>query len=243
MNDTKYKIPDTAMVFAAGLGTRMRPITDTIPKPMVKINGRPLIDYRLDKLIEAGVWKIVINTFYLPEIIEEHVRKRKDAEIIISRESIRLETGGGLVKALPYLGKAPFFIVNSDVIWIDKGEPALARLAQSWNDSEMDALLLLHEVERTVGYNGNGDFELESNKLRISMQPKRRYVFTGIQIFNPILLEGFTESVFSLIEVYKKNLLNNGILNRICGLEHNGDWLHIDSQEGIDKAEEYLKSA
>lgn len=233
-------IPQTAMVFAAGLGTRMLPLTKKTPKPMVEVLGRPLIDYRIDKLVEAGVKRAVVNTYHLPDIIEAHLSKRKDIEIVISREEERLETGGGLIKALPYLGDKPFYIINSDVIWMDNNTPALIRLAEAWDEKEMDALLLLQKTNRAVGYHGKGDFNLINNNHLIRKKEDMDFIFTGIQIFNPSLVKNIELSHFSLSLLFKNAEQENGVLNRIRGLAHKGEWLHIDSIEGIKEAEKTL---
>ena len=153
--------PTHAMVLAAGLGTRMRPITDTLPKPLVRVAGQTMLDRALDKLAAAGIERAVVNTHYLAAQIAEHVRNRKSPSITFSHEEDVLETGGGVQKALPDLGGGPFFVVNSDSIWDDGPIPALARLAAAWDDASMDALLLVHPTVSAVGYHGRGDFFLD----------------------------------------------------------------------------------
>ncbi len=233
-------LPDTAMIFAAGLGQRMLPLTNKTPKPMVKILGKPLIDYRLDKLVEAGVKRAVINTYHLAEILEEHLKKRNDIEIIISREDILLETGGGLVKARKHLGDKPIYIINCDVIWTDEGGSSLIKLAKHWNSQIMDELLLLQPIGDAIGYEGDGDFNLDKNGqlTRIGKHGSKNlpYIFTGIQIFEPSLLDGYPESPFSRTEIWK----NKQHHNRMHGITHQGMWLHIDNIKAIANAEEIL---
>lgn len=239
---TKIK---NAMVFAAGLGTRMQPITLTTPKPMVPVNGKPMLDYRIEKLQQYGAEKILVNTFYLPEQIENHL-KIIAPNAIISRETERLETGGGLLKALEYLSwDEPLFITNSDVIWIDSKTPALQKLADAWDDTKMDALLLLNKVSSAIGYHGSGDFNLlEGGKIKWISPSPADYVFTGISIIHPRILNNHkTNDIkpFSLSsDVFRKLLREDKILNRIYGLEHTGHWLHIDSPDSLQEAEEFL---
>jgi MurNAc alpha-1-phosphate uridylyltransferase len=154
-------IPQTAMVLAAGFGQRMRPLTDKMPKPLVQVAGKPLIDHVLDRLADAGVTRAVVNVHYLAEQIERHVATRARPQVTISDErGVLLDTGGGVVKALPLLGDAPFFHINSDTIWIDRVKPNLTRLAEHFNDGTMDALLLLAPSAGSIGYDGRGDFSM-----------------------------------------------------------------------------------
>ncbi len=235
-------IPHTAMIFAAGYGTRMRPLTDALPKPLVPVLGKPLIDYRLDKLAEIGVKRVVVNTHYKAEMLEAHLARRKDMEIIISREETLLETGGGLVKALPWLGDRPIYLLNADMIWMDNETPALIRLAEQWDDSTMDELLLLQPRERALGYHGTGDFGLDAaSHLQRKDTPPYPFVFTGIQIFHPKRLAAFSVEPFSRNILWKNAWREeNGTFERLYGLPHIGEWLHIDSVENLKDAEAYL---
>lgn len=231
------EFPQVAMVMAAGFGTRMRPITDKLPKPLVKVLGRPLIDYSLDFLASSGVKKAVVNSYYLADLLEGHLRSRIIApQIIISRENEILETGGGIKNALHLLGSEPFFVLNSDVICIDGKEKALHRLCQSWDGSKMDALLLLHRVEDAVGYNGKGDFFIEDGgKLRRREENETApYVFTGVQLLSQRLFTNSPDGKFSLNVLYNRNLM------RLCAIIHDGAWLHIGSQSELEKAEAWL---
>lgn len=232
-------MPQKAMVMAAGLGLRMRPLTEHIPKPLVHVVGKPLIDYSLDFLAQSGVTEAVVNSHYLAQLLEAHLLERKiPPEIHISHEDEVLETGGGIKNALPLLGNLPFFVLNSDVICIDGKTPALHRLAQAWDDKNMDALLLLHKVEDAVGYDGKGDFFIEDDgKLRRRAENGiAPYVFTGVQIIHPRLFADSSEGKFSLNVLYNKNLA------RIGALVHNGNWLHIGNPQELEKAEEWLVS-
>ena len=176
---------DTAMVLAAGLGTRMRPLTDFTPKPLIEVVGKALIDYTLDRFEAAGVKRTIVNVHYLADQIESHVADRVVPEIIVSDErAMLLETGGGLKKALPLLGTAPVFCSNTDAILVDgDGDEACARLSSTWDPERMDALLLLSPIKETSGYNGTGDADLDADG-RVSFRKGERadYVFTGLQI-------------------------------------------------------------
>src|SRR5690606_32065698 len=146
---------------AAGLGTRMKPLTDTLPKPLIEVGGRTLVDRVLDKLVAQGVTRAVVNVHYLADLMEAHLKQRKDIEIMISdeRETL-LETGGGVIKALPLLGKDPFFVVNTDVTWATRGDTTFSDMATAYDPAEMDALLLLADMGATLGFRGHGDFFL-----------------------------------------------------------------------------------
>jgi MurNAc alpha-1-phosphate uridylyltransferase len=230
--------PVKAMVMAAGLGTRMRPLTNAIPKPLVKVAGKPLIDYTLDFLASSGIEEAVVNSHYLAEMLEAHVLARKyPPRIKISREIEVLETGGGIKKALNMFGHEAFFVLNSDVICIDGKTPALHRLWQYWDEANMDALLLLNKVETAIGYSGQGDFFLEDGKLiRRAESETAPYVFTGIQLISPRLFNNSPDGKFSL------NLLYNRDLSRIGAVVHDGNWLHIGSPSELSEAENWLKN-
>ncbi len=243
----KNNIPESAMIFAAGLGMRMRPLTETTPKPLIKVLGKPLIDYKIDKLVEAGVKKLVVNTHHLADQIGEHLKQRSDIEISISYEETRLETGGGVLKALPTLGFEPFLTINSDIIWIDNDneEPLLQRIADFWDSREMDLLLALHPVKTAIGYSGKGDFNLDDNGnlLRIT-DSAHDYVYSGIMMINPKILHEIrnetNEEFFSLSELFRKYHNDNALSKRIFGIVNDGKWLHIDSVETLKEAEDFL---
>ena len=224
-----------AMIMAAGFGMRMRPLTDTIPKPLVQVAGKPLIDYAINFLAAGGVKNIVVNSHYLAEMLEAYL----PSHVTISHENEALETGGGIKNALPLLGNEPFFVVNSDVICIDiEGHsPALTRLAQNFDEQKMDAILLLHEVRKAIGYNGKGDFfvEKDGSLRRRNENETAPLVFTGIQLIHPRLFANSPNGKFSL------NVLYNKDLSRIGAIIHEGEWLHIGSEEELAIAEEFFK--
>jgi len=234
-----FNRPKTAMVLAAGLGTRLKPITDTLPKPLVQVAGRSLLDRCLDRLVEAGVQRAVVNIHWLGEQIRTHLQSRKDIETVISDESdALLETGGGLVRALPLLGDAPFFSVNADLIWRDARGNSLKRLAQRFDAAEMDALLLLQPTTAATGYDGQGDFTMDQmgRLTRRDIRAVAPFVYTGVQIVSPALLRDAPAGAFSL------NLLYNRAIEagRLYGMRHEGDWMDVGTHAGIAEAEARL---
>ncbi len=242
-------IPDTAMVFAAGFGTRMRPITNNIPKSLVKVAGKTLLDYSLDALVEAGIKKAVVNTHYLADLISQHLAGRKDIEIKISHESpIILETGGGIVQALPLLGQKPFYVTNTDTFWIDKDKPALLRLAENWNPEKMDALLLLADIKGAIGYDGKGDFDLmpDGRLKRNKDGGACKFIYSGLMIIKPKIFHGCEPEPFSIFRdfLFKEEKYNNedGSMPRIYGVVHNGTWLHVGTPDVIKLAEDVIGS-
>ena len=230
---------ETAFVLAAGAGRRLRPITDATPKPMVKVNGKPLLDHALDRLAEDGVRKVVVNVHHLADQIIRHLKNRVNPEIVVSDETdALLETGGGVLKGLPLLGGGPFFVVNSDTLWLNGLAPALERLRRRWDPDVMDGLLLLHSTVDAYGYSGDGDFMADGFR-KLVRRPEREvtpYLFTGIQILKPGVFEGAPEGPFSLNWVYDRLLEKE----KLHGLIHDGEWFHVGTAEGLGLAENYL---
>lgn len=237
-------IHNRAMVLAAGLGLRMRPLTDNLPKPLLPVAGKTMLDRALDWLAHAGVHEAVVNSHYKADMIESHLVGRKTPHVRISYEKDVLETGGGIRQALPLLGPDPFFSVNGDVITLDGKTPTLQRLLSVWDDKKMDALLLLHPVEKAVGYNEAGDFFLDDSGVitRRLQRAKAPYVFTGVQLIHPRLFKDAPEGKFSTNVLYNRGMSEEGKLNRIYGLAHDGDWLHVGDPEGLKQAERWLLS-
>ena len=225
-----------AMVLAAGLGLRMRPITLTTPKPLVSVAGRTMLDRALDHLAVAGVQEMVVNTHWLADCVKEHLADHSD--ISLSHEEELLETGGGVAKALPLLGHEPFYVVNSDIIWTDGETPALARLARAWVDQDMDALLLLQPTGNAVGYEGKGDFFINGNDTlrRRGDADTAPLLFSGVQILHPRLFEGCPSGKFSLNVLYDRALAEN----RLYGVVHDGGWYHVGSPEALPQVEALL---
>lgn len=229
----------TAMVLAAGLGTRLRPLTDTVPKPLVPVAGQTLLDWALDRLADAGVERAVVNLHHLGDKIETHLKDRAQPTIAFSHEAERLETGGGIAHALPMLGAGPFFAVNADVLWLNGPGDALSRLARHWNDESMDGLLLLHETIFAFGYDGDGDFFVDADG-RLKRRPERElapYLFTGVQILHPRLFKDAPAGMFSLNVLYDRAIEQG----RLYGLIHDGEWFHVGTAEGLAEAEDYMR--
>ena len=230
--------PKRAMVLAAGLGLRMRPITDKTPKPLVKVGGRTLLDHCLDRLIAAGVEMVVVNTHHLADQIDNHLKSRGDVEIVVSHETELLDTGGGVKKALPELGSDAFYVVNADVLWLNGPIDALKRLADEWRDDTMDALLLLHSTVEAYGYSGRGDFIIDPVG-KLARRPEREvapYVFTGIEILHPRALSNTPDGPFSLNVVFDRAIRSD----RLYGIVHDGEWFDIGTPHGLEQAETYM---
>jgi len=235
---TATSFPKSAMVMAAGYGTRLRPLTDTVPKPMVKVLGRPMIDVVLDRLVTAGVERAVINLHHLGEVIRDHLKTRKDIEIVYSEEPEILETGGGTKKALPLLGPDPFFVVNAKIIWLNGREDALHRLARAWDPARMDSLLLLQPTVTAIGYDGPGDF-LMDQEGRLQRRPEWEvapFLYSGVNITHPRLFEASPDGAYSV------NILWNRAIEqgRLSGIRHDGEWYHVSTPQHLREVEREL---
>lgn len=235
--------PRHAMVLAAGLGTRMRPLTDTLPKPLVPVGGKPLLDHVLDRLAEVGVETAVVNVHFFADQIERHLAGRRRPGIVISDErGALLGTGGGVRKALPQLGDGPFFLVNADTLWIDGVRPNLARLAERFDPAAMDALLLMAATCTSVGYAGRGDF-LMAPDGRLQRRAEREvapFVYAGVALLSPAL---FAEAAaqtsaesFALTRLFDRA----EEAGRLYGLRLEGVWMHVGTPEAIEAAEKAI---
>lgn len=234
-------MPTVAMVLAAGLGKRMRPLTNTKPKPLVPVAGETLIDRVLNWLAESGIQKAVVNTHYKSEMLAAHLVTRQNPAIQLSHEELLLETGGGIKKALPLIGDGPFFCTNSDSLCLDGDEPALHRLWNAWDDNTMDVLLLLYPVERAVGYEGQGDFFCEDGRItRRGDRSSAPLVFTGTQLMHPRLFANAPEGAFSLNVLYDRAINTDGSLARVRAVVHDGAWLHVGDPKGLELAEAFF---
>ncbi len=232
--------PTRAMVLAAGFGTRMRPITDNLPKPLIEVVGRTLIDRAIDRLADAGVERIVVNLHHLGDKIENHLKARATPEIVFSPEPKLLETGGGVSSALPLLGTAPFYVVNGDIFWLNGPSETFSRLLAVWNEEEMDGMLLLHSTVDAYGYRGKGDFCAEPDG-RLTRRPENGvspWLFTGVQMLHPRLFADAPEGAFSLNLLYDRALE----AERLYGIIHDGEWFHIGTPAGLGEAETYLNT-
>lgn len=234
---------DTAIVFAAGLGKRLRPLTEHTPKPLIPVGGRTMLDRALDVLAEGGVKKAVVNAAYLGEQILEHVALRPGLpHLIPSPESAPLETGGAVRHAWAHLYQGPFFAMNSDIVLLPGGEQPVARLREAWHDS-LDALLLVIPRERATGYDGAGDFFVSEQgvpRFREASEPTAPYVFTGLQLLHPRLFTDLPEGPFSLNLLYRRLCEAEGN-HRIRAQIHDGDWLHVGDPAGLALAEDYFR--
>lgn len=233
---------ETAMIMAAGLGKRMRPLTATRPKPLIKVAGKAMIDHCLDKLWEAGVMKVVVNAHYLPDALEAHLKGVNfPFDIKISDERSQLmETGGGLVQAQPLIDEDKFFCINSDNLWSDGPTNSLNRLASRWDDDEMDALLLLVPQTSAHNYKGAGDFLLDEHG-RVTRRLANRqapFIYTGIQLISKRLLRDAPEGPFSTNILWSRAIEEG----RLFGLVHEGNWFEVGIPEAIAPTEAALAS-
>jgi MurNAc alpha-1-phosphate uridylyltransferase len=227
------------MVLAAGRGTRLRPLTSTLPKPLVELNGRTLLDHAIDRLALAGVEHVVVNTHHLAAMIAARLAGRDQPCIEISDEAELLDTGGGVARALPSLGDA-FFVVNADVLWLDGKDPALLRLVRAFDPGSTDAMLLLQPTVTAVGYDGSGDYLLDQ-----SGRPRRRrereiapYLFAGVQLLHRRLFDGVSDRVFSLVRLFDRA----EAAGRLRAIVHDGEWFHIGTPAGLEATRARLAS-
>ncbi len=229
------------MVLAAGLGKRMRPLTDTVPKPLVRLKGRALIDHVLDRLAAAGVARAVVNVHYLADMLETHLALRKRPEIVISDERGQiLDTGGAVVHALSKLGTEPFLIHNSDSVWIEGVGSNLERLFAAWDGEAMDSLMLLASGTSSLGYDGPGDFGMgtDGRLIRRGERQMAPFVFTGVSIAHPRMFEGAPQGGFSLNRVWDAAIEKG----RLYGIRLDGLWMHVGTPDALKEAERWIES-
>jgi N-acetyl-alpha-D-muramate 1-phosphate uridylyltransferase len=235
-------VAKTAMVLAAGRGERMRPLTLRVPKPLVPLAGRPLIDHVLDRLALAGVETAVVNVHYLAEQLEERVHRReglKPAIVISDERDLLLDTGGGAKRALPKLGAGPFFIHNADTVWSEGASPALTRMLQLWNPATMDCLLLLAPLTSSIGYGGKGDFAMAPDG-RLTRRGERQIVpfaFAGVSLCDSRLFEDCPDGPFSLNLLWDRALASG----RLYGMRLDGRWMHVGTPEALAEAESWFE--
>jgi MurNAc alpha-1-phosphate uridylyltransferase len=239
MPNPRLAVPRCAMILAAGLGTRMRPLTDSMPKPLVPVGGKPLINHVLDRLAAVGVETAVVNVHHFADQIEQHLKPRRAPRIVISdeRDGV-LGTGGGVVKALPLLGTAPFFHVNSDTLWIDGVKSNLEQLAEAFDPARMDAMLLLAPTATSVGYAGRGDFTMAADgKLRRRAEREvAPFVYAGIAILAPALFTDAPRGAFSLTTLFDCAIEQE----RLFGLRLEGVWMHVGTPDAVGAAEKAI---
>jgi MurNAc alpha-1-phosphate uridylyltransferase len=229
------------MVLAAGLGLRMRPITERMPKPLIRIAGKPLLDWGLDALAQASVEEAVVNIHYLPDQIRAHVADRKSPRIIISDESEGLlDSAGGIIKTLPTLGASPFFLVNADTFWIDGADSNLLRLALAWDTEKMDILLMLADPHCAVGHTGKTDFLLAADgTLSRSGGDERGLIYAGAAIIDPAIFEGASATPQSLNRYFDRAISDG----RLHGMKMEGQWITVGTPDAIPAAEEAVAKA
>lgn len=229
--------PQAAMVFAAGLGTRMRPLTLTTPKPMIEVAGKPLIDHMLDRLVEVGVARAVVNVHWLADQIEDHLKRRTDIEIVISDERARLlDQGGGIMKAWPHLGEGPILVCNTDALWLPSGGWTLRRLFDAWDPARMDVALVVAGTAHAIGVDWEGDFLMESDG-RLKRRPENvvaPFAYAGVGLIDRKAFAGETREAFRLAPVF----FDAAAKGRLHGVRLDGRWLHVGAPEAVAEAEE-----
>lgn len=234
-----------AIVLAAGLGTRMRPLTDALPKPLIEVAGKPLIDWCLDWLHAANIEYVVVNTSYRAEQLETHLATRALPQVVASREEPEpLETGGGIVNALPLLGNAAFVAMNSDAIFPASAIHPLQRMAEMWNDG-LDFLMLMVPQSQAIGWQGKGDFIVNDagQFRRAAGSEEAPYIFTGVEIIHPRVFSNAPSGKFSLTKLWDARRDGNGWHQRMKAIIHHGPWLNVGDLQGLAVAQTYLKSA
>ncbi len=228
------------MVLAAGLGKRLRPVTDTLPKPLVKIGGKPMIDWGLDSLEQAGVKRAVVNVHYLADQVEAHLADRLRPHIVFSDErDTLLESGGGIIKALPLLGENPFFLINSDTFWLEGEKANLLQLAEMFNSDSMDMLLMLVTPGQATGYEGKGDFSMDVNNRLRRPQPDETvpFVYAGAAVIHPRIFKGAVAEPHSLNRQFNEAIAQG----RLFGMPMQGQWLTVGTPESIPAAEAVVR--
>ena len=235
------RLGSCAMVLAAGLGHRMRPLTLTAPKPLIEVAGKPIIDHGFEALRAGDVETAIVNVHYLSEQVEAWAARQKPPpRILISNERAELlDTGGGVAKALPLLGDQPFFVLNSDSFWIESGEPALSRMRKAWNEAIMDCLLLVCPLERCVGFEGHGDFSIDAKSMLVRKRADDTHpvVYIGCYLVHPRIFAEAAAGAFSMNILWNKAIA----AKRLYGLVHDGLWLHVGTPEAIPLAEAALQ--
>lgn len=239
MTMARGKMPGTAMLLAAGLGTRMRPLTNDKPKPLVKVAGKALIDWTLDQLAAAGVARAVVNVHHFAPLLARHVSTRSVPVTLVSDESERLlDTGGGIVKALPLLGADPFFVFNCDAIIKDGRVPALNRLADAWDPEKLDVLMLVHPRATAHGFDGPGDFFVDAagEMTRRGAAAEAPFVYAGAYIMHPRLLVDEPATPFSMNKIWDRAIA----AHRMRALAHDGAWYHVGTPRAVGETEALL---
>jgi MurNAc alpha-1-phosphate uridylyltransferase len=230
------------MVLAAGFGTRMRPLTDTMPKPLVRVAGETMLDHVLDKLARANVAQAVVNVHHFAEQIEKHVAKRSAPNIVVSDErDVILGTGGGVVRALKHLGQTPFFHLNSDTLWIDGTKPNLSRLADTFDPARMDILLLMAPTATSIGYAGSGDYAMATDGV-LRRRKEREvvpFVYAGAAILTPGIFKGAPAGEFSLTKQFDQA----EAAGRLFGVRLDGTWMHVGTPDAIVLAEDAIRES
>lgn len=229
-----------AMLFAAGRGERLRPLTDTCPKPLLPVANKAILDYTLDNLVQAGVEEVMVNVWHLGHMVIEHLQSRKIPSLHFSQETELLETGGGIVKVLDFFGDAPFFAINGDTLWRDYNTPALEQVQQAWDPPQMDILLMLTPKNKAQGYGGKGDYHLlDHGRLKYKDQGgEAPYIYGGVQILKPSIFQGHPlGKKFSLKALYDVAETQG----RLYGVAYVGDWFEIGTPASLEATRAWFR--
>lgn len=233
-------MPQKAMVFAAGLGTRMRPLTDTLPKPLIKVGGKPMLDHMLDRFADVGVREAIVNVHYRADQVEAHLAGRQHPHIIISDErDTLLDQAGGIRKALPLLGSEPFFICNTDAFWLEGPRSNIEALVARWNPAIMDILLLVAATTSSVGVDWPGDFLMHADG-RLQKRAEREvapFVYTGVGILKPALFKDAPAGPLRLAPYF----FEAAARGKLFGQRLDGQWLHVGTPEAVAQAEHTIE--
>ena len=233
------------MILAAGRGSRMKELTNEVPKPLIKVNGKCLIDYVIDRAVEADITDLVVNVSYLGDKLVEHLGKRKDVSIEFSYEEERLETGGGVKKALPMLGKEPFFVANSDPLWVtDENKNLFIEMNEKWDrvKDHKDMMLMFQPVKTAYGMSGRGDYQVIDDNtfirnVNIEDDERFNFIYGGVQIIKPKVFDDCDEEVFSLVKVFDKLEKNN----KLGYFNHKGEWFHVGTPDMVKFTEDCFR--
>ncbi len=225
------KVPESALVLAAGFGKRMLPLTEDRPKPLLPLGKQTILDYTIDRLEDAGIANIIVNAHYKGQMIVDHITRRS-SKLSVEMEDVILDTGGAVKAALRLLGFKPFYVANADTVWIDGVVPALERLAALWDDEAMDGLLLLVNTPADEA----GDYDVDPYDLTLTYRPNGRsapYMYAGVQLLHPRLFQGTPEGAFPMKPVWDKAEKKR----RLCGVVHNGPWYHLSTPEALSRTD------
>jgi len=233
--------PEYGFILAAGFGKRLRPYTDVVPKPMVPLGGRPMIDQVIDRLAEDGVKSITVNMHYLADVLQDHLSKRRTPQLVLSHEPVILDTGGGIKHALHTVGDDAFYVVSGDSLWTDgPDKTALERLSAAWDPDKMDVFILLHDVRKMDLTGGVGDYDVDAQgRATRSIAQTGAYMWTSVRLCHPRVFDNTPDEAFSFLQILDKAEADG----RLYALVHDGEWYHVSTPEDLRLINEQLAGA